>query len=114
MYFKANLHLIHVIEIPSSLQWAQSLGFAELAVPDKEGAQLVMNSLGDTFNLEANCLHIEIGSAYLKILALQQQLKGDLILLGGEPSHALPSLPGSTAHAVLHHASCDVLTMRAG
>src|SRR3990167_821104 len=80
--FKASLYFIHVIEIPTSLQWAQSLGFAELATPSKEGAQMVMTTLKEAFNLPSSNFYIEIGSPYLHILELVKQLKCDLIILG--------------------------------
>lgn len=112
-HFHAKLHLIHVIEIPSSLQWAQSLGFAPLAPPEKDGAQIVMSTLSEALKIPKTHLHIEIGPAYSHILALQKKLAADLITLGGEAAHNLPTLPGSTAHAILHHAPCDVLILRA-
>lgn len=108
----ADLHFLHVIEIPASLQWAQSLGFAELSVPVKSEAQAVLGLLGDALNIPADHQHVEIGSAQMHILDYIKNLGCDLVILGSEPVSALPSLPGSTGHAIVHHAPCDVLTLR--
>ena len=49
-HFKAKLYLLHVIELPASLQLAQGLGFAEFDRPVslKVDAQAVMAALGET------------------------------------------------------------------
>jgi len=109
---QARLHFLHVIEIPTSMQWAQSLGFAELETPSKEDAETVMASLGETFKIPPNNLHVEIGVAYQHILEKIKELNCDLVILGSNREYALPTFLGSTTHAVMHHAPCDVLTMR--
>lgn len=108
----ATLYFLHVIEIPASLQWAQSLGFAELAVPRKEGAQTVMTLLGEALNIPPAQLYVETGSAYTHILSKLTELGCDLVILGNQSHHSLPTYLGSTAHAVVHHALCDVLTLK--
>lgn len=108
----ANLYFLHVIETPASLQWAQSLGFAELAAPVKDGAQVVMSTLGDALNIQASNLHVEIGSAYSHILEKIKELEIDLVILGSHSDNSMHTFLGSTAQAVVHHAPCDVLTMR--
>ncbi|MGQ3891050.1 universal stress protein [Legionella sp. CNM-4043-24] len=108
----ADLHFLHVIEIPSTLQWAQSLGFAELSVPVKDEAQSVLAVLGEALNVPVDHQHVEIGSAHTHILDYIKKLGCDLVILGSEPVSALPTLPGSTGQGVAHHAPCDVLTLR--
>jgi len=108
----AELHFLHVIEIPATLQWAQSLGFAELSVPVKDEAQAVLAALGDALNVPADRQHVEIGSARTHILDYIKKLGCDLVILGSDPVSALPALPGSTGQAISHHAPCDVLTLR--
>ncbi|MDP1603792.1 MAG: universal stress protein [Legionella sp.] len=108
----AKLYFLHVVEIPSSLQWAQSMGFAELAKPVTEGAQTVMGTLSDALKIPAANLFVETGSAYMHILSKIKELNCDLVILGGHAPNSLPAFMGSTAHAVLHHATCDVLTIR--
>lgn len=111
-HFKAKLYLLHVIQPPATLQIAQGLGFAAIEKPLKNDAQTVMNVLGETFQLPAEQLMVEIGSIKHTILDKARSLDAQLIVIGSHtPSH-LPSYLGSTALAVTHHAPCDVLTIR--
>lgn len=108
----ASLQFLHVIETPASLQWAQSLGFAELAIPVKDGAEAVMKTLGEAFHIPKKNLHIEIGSVYQIILEKAKEWECDLLILGTHINTGLPAFLGSTAHAVSHHPPCDILTMK--
>ncbi len=111
--FGATLHLLHVIEQPASLQLAQSLGFAELATPVKDDALIVLKVLGESLGLPKSQQHVEIGSIKIQVLNKARELGCDLLIIGShDPSDHLPSFLGSTAHAVVHHALCDVLTVR--
>ncbi|KTD17183.1 universal stress protein [Legionella jordanis] len=112
-HFNAKLHLLHVIEPPASLQLAQGLGFAELANPVKDDAQTVMTLLGEALNIPAEQQHVEIGSLKAHILDKVKSLGCQLIILGSHNPSAVPAFLGSTAYAMLHHAPCDVLTLRA-
>jgi len=107
----AEIYFLNVIETPTSLQLAQGLGFAELANPAKEDAQTVMSTIGDALNVPPSHLFVEVGSAYKHILAKISELNCDLVILGTHQQN-LPSFLGSTAHAVVHHAPCAVLTIR--
>lgn len=108
----ASLYFLHVIEIPASLQWAHSLGFAELATPETDGAKEVMLALGDAFAIKNDHLFVEVGPAWTHILDKINQLSCDLLIIGSYSHRALPTYLGSTAHAVIHHAPCDILTLR--
>jgi nucleotide-binding universal stress UspA family protein len=111
--FHANLYLLHVIGPPASLQLAQGLGFAEFDRPIKEDALAVMHALGEALNVPAHRQFVEVGSIKMHVLNKVNELACDLVIIGSHtPSH-LPAFLGSTAHAVVHHASCDVLTIRA-
>ena len=111
--FGAKLHLLHVIEPPASLQLAQGLGFTELAAPAKDDAMIVLNILGDSLGIPKSQQHVEIGSTKMEILNKARELGCELLILGShDPSNHLPAFLGSAAHAVVHHAPCDVLTIR--
>lgn len=110
--FGAKLYLLHVIEPPTSLQLAQSLGFAELAHPVKDDAQTVMSLLGDALSIPSEQQYVEIGSLKMHILEKVATLGCGLVILGSHKSSAVPAFLGSTAYAMLHHAPCDVLTLR--
>nr|WP_302473929.1 universal stress protein [Legionella sp. PL877] len=112
-YFQAKLHLLHVIEPPASLQLAQGLGFAELANPSKDDALTVMSLLGDALQIPPEQQHVEIGSLKMHILEKVKEFKCGLIIMGSHNPSAVPAFLGSTAYAMLHHAPCDVLTLRA-
>ncbi len=108
----AKIYLLHVIEPPASLQIAQSLGFAEFDMPRKEDAQSVMNVLGDALNIPEEQQFVEIGSVKVHVIETAHKLNCDLVIIGSkEPDH-IPGFLGSTAHATLHNAPCDVLTVR--
>jgi nucleotide-binding universal stress UspA family protein len=111
--FGAKLHLLHVIELPASLQLAQGLGFTELANPVKDDAQTVIALLGEALNIPSTQLHVEIGSLKAHILEKVKELNCNLVILGSHNPSAVPAFLGSTAYAMFNHASCDVLTLRA-
>lgn len=108
----AKIHFLHVIEQPTSLQLAQGLGFAELVNPSLKDVEAIMAVLGDDLGIPASHQHVKIGSTHKHILEIVAEFSCDLIILGSHASHGLPAFLGSTAHAVMHHAPCDVLTIR--
>jgi universal stress protein A len=110
--FRAKLHLIHVIEPPPSWQIAQGLGFAEVTAPYKENAETVMRCLGEALNIPVEQQHVKIGSVKTQILDEIKALAAGLVIIGSHTPNAFPSILGSTAHAVVNHASCDVMTLR--
>lgn len=110
--FKAPLHLLHVVEQPASLQLAQGLGFAELTAPAKEMARAVLKTLGEALKIPDTHLHIEVGGVKQHILDTINALQCDLLIIGSHDTHGFPSFLGSTAHAMVNHAPCAVLTLR--
>ena len=111
-HFNARLYLLHVIQPPASLQVAQGLGFAEFDAPVKDNAQTVMEVLGDSLGIPSSQLLVEVGAIKLTILNKAEALGSSLIIIGSHTPNHLPSFLGSTAHAIVHHAKCDVLTLR--
>lgn len=110
--FKAKIYFLHVIEQPAFSQLAQGLGFAELGKPASDDAETVMQLLGDAVGLPVNHQYIATGTAYQQILDKINELGCDLVILGSHPNSAIPRFLGSTAHAVMQHATCDVMTLR--
>jgi nucleotide-binding universal stress UspA family protein len=111
-HFNAKLYLLHVIEQPTSLQLAQSLGFTEFNNPAIDDAQIVMRSLGEALSVPPEQQYVIVGSIKITVLEKAQTLGCDLIILGSHTPSALPAFLGSTAHAVINHINCDVLTIR--
>ena len=111
--FNACLYLIHVIEAPTSLQLAQGLGFAEIEIPEKEDAEVVMKVLGDALHLPQKQLFVETGSIKQRVLEKLTVLNGDLLVIGSHHRpHDLSRFLGSTARSLVEHAQSDVLTLR--
>ncbi len=110
--FHTKLYLLHVIEMPASYQLAQGLGFTELANPAKDDAKTVLSLIGDNFHIPPEQQFIEIGSVKEHIFNKVKELHCQLIIIGSHSSIGLHSFLGSTAHATVNHAPCDVLTLR--
>ena len=108
---KAPLYLLHVIETPSLLQLAQGLGFAELVNPIKDAAMAVLTILGEALQIPPERQYIEIGSIKMHVLEKVNELDIDLIIMGNHTPDHLPAFLGSTAHLIMNHATCDVLTV---
>jgi universal stress protein A len=110
--FHAKLYLLHVIELPTSIQIAQGLGFIELVKPVKDDAQTVLSLLGEQLKIPSTQQFVEIGRVKEHIFKKVKELHCDLIIVGNHASVGLQSFLGSTAHATVNHAPCDVLTLR--
>lgn len=111
--FHGTLYLLHVIELPTSIQIAQGLGFIELAHPVKDDAQTVLSLLGDTLNVPLDHQFVEIGSVTEHIFSKVKELDCELVILGSHSGTGFHAFLGSTANATVHHSPCDVLTLRA-
>lgn len=110
--FGATLYLLHVIELPASIQLAQGLGFTELALPAKDDAHTVLSLIAEPLNIAKSHQFVEVGSVREHIFNKVTDLDCQLIIIGSRSSHGLPLLLGSTAHATVNRAPCDVLTLR--
>jgi nucleotide-binding universal stress UspA family protein len=108
----AKLFILHVIELPASIQLAQGLGFTELANPSTEDAKTVLSLLGEALNIPAEQQIVEIGSVSEHIQKKVQELNCQLIIMGSHSPEGLPAFLGSTANAIIHHPPCDVMTLK--
>jgi universal stress protein A len=108
----ATLYLLHVIELPTSYQLAQSLGFTELANPAKDDARTVLSLIGENYNIPASQQFVEIGSVKELVFNKVKELKCNLVIIGSHSADEMPSFLGSTAHSITNRAPCDVLTLR--
>ncbi|KTD19381.1 universal stress protein [Legionella israelensis] len=111
-YFKAKLYLLHVIELPASVQLAQGLGFTELAHPAKDDALTVIELLGEALSIPKEQQIVEIGSVVEHIFRKVKELNCNLIIIGSHTNDNFSTFLGSTASATVHHAPCDVITLR--
>lgn len=110
--FNSNLYLLHVIELPTTLQVAQTLGFAEFDRPTKEDAQAVMKNLGEALNIPTKQQFVEIGSIKMEVLKKITALKIDLVILGSHVHNYLPSFLDNSALHLEQKLPCDVLILQ--
>lgn len=109
----AKLTLIHAIEHMSS--YGAAYGVAAGADIEEMLMDLAKEEMAKTAKQLgvsiADCI-IKVGPAKVVILEEAERLEVDLIVVGSHGRHGLRLLLGSTANAVLHGASCDVLAVR--
>lgn len=82
---------------------------------EREAQAQVLNqlkTLGSKLGVDAADVHVTIGSPSTQIVDVANAQEADLIVVGSHGRHGLGLLLGSTANGVLHHAKCDVLTIR--
>lgn len=71
-----------------------------------------LKKFGAGVGVDARDVHAVIGAPAPQIVDTAKDLGADLIVVGSHGKHGLGLLLGSTANGVLHHAQCDVLTVR--
>jgi universal stress protein A len=71
-----------------------------------------LKSVGAGIGVAGEDVHAVIGAPAPQIVDTGKDLGVDLIVVGSHGKHGLGLLLGSTANGVLHHAECDVLTIR--
>lgn len=111
-----TMTVIHAID------YIPYMGFGENAlitptytIPNDElinNARQPIEQLLKKLNLEHLKVVYEFGNAANEIVNYANEHDVDLIVLGSHGRHGVKLLLGSTANAVLHHASCDVLAVR--
>jgi universal stress protein A len=113
---RTTLTIIHTID------YLPYMGFGETAlitptytIPNEElinNAKAPIQQLLKKFNMEDTPAVYEFGNAANEIVQYAKDNGVDLIVLGSHGRHGVKLLLGSTANAVLHHATCDVLAVR--
>ncbi len=108
----ADFHLLHVVSPPTTLQWAQSLGFAEFDKPIPDQAEAVLQVVAEGLGVPKDHMHVKVGSIKHTILDMIKELDCDLLIIGSDTPEGVQILLGSTANALTHYAPIDVLTLR--
>jgi len=107
--FGAKLSLLHVIEpIPNY----GFIGVAEMEDSMVEEAKQRLTEIGKQLNVSTENQWVALGSAKREILSVAQEKQIDLIVIGSHSGLEISDLLGSTTNAILHHAPCDVMTIR--
>lgn len=111
--FDAKLSLVHAIEHMSSYGAAYGVAAgADIEEMLLENASNSMKKLGAGAGVSEADQVIKIGPARTIILEEADRLNADLVVVGSHGRHGIRLLLGSTANAVLHGATCDVLAVR--
>lgn len=111
--FNTDLHIIHIIESPASLQLAQGLGFTEIYNPTtaEENAQDILKMIGESLEIPATRLSVVIGSIKEQIQHKITTINSNLLILGKHQTHKLIDLGPDTTKEIEKFISCDVLTL---
>lgn len=113
--FGADLSLLHVVEpVPVGDAFyglPQAFDF-DLAGQMLESARRRLAKLGEELGVPEQRQWVEVGSPKTEIVRVAAEQGIDLIVAGTHGRHGIGALLGSTASSVVHHAGCDVLTVR--
>lgn len=111
--FNTNLHIIHIIEPPTSLQVAQGLGFTEIYNPTaaQENAQEILKMIGESLEIPTDRLSVVIGPIKEQIKHKLSAINSNLLILGKHKSHDIIDLEGDTTQEIEKSITCDVLTL---
>ena len=111
--FKAKITLVHAIE--HVISYGASYGVAvgvEVEEALLKSANKLMRKLGKKLKIGEKNQIIKFGSAKEVVVDEAKRINADLIVVGSHGRHGMRLLLGSTANAVLHNATCDVLAVR--
>jgi universal stress protein A len=112
----ARLSIIHVIEpLPPAYIGGEAGVIPEYVDIDEaltRNALASLNKISERLNIPQTSLATATGSVSHEILQYAEEKAVDLIVVGSHGRHGLQLLLGSTANAILHHANCDVLSVR--
>lgn len=110
---KAKVSITHIIE-PLTFAYGGDIPMDLSEVQDQlqQQATIQLAKLAQAINVPPERQHVVIGQPATEMHQLADQQQVDLIVVGSHGRHGLALLLGSTANAVLHGASCDVLAVR--
>ena len=112
--FKARLSLVHVVEF-TQMDLSNDLVLPQELEIDQElmkRSKQRLEELAENLGIEKSECFVSQGSTRREILRLAKELNTNLIVIGSHGREGIQRLLGSTANAVLHGASCDVLAVR--
>lgn len=106
---QAKVSIIHVIEPIPAYGYP---GVTEIESPLIEKSKQNLAKLGQAMGIPPSQQYIRMGQVKTKVLELAREIGVDLIVIGSHGRHGISRLLGSSAHAIVNSASCDVLTVR--
>ena len=118
---QASLWLVHVLEMLYPIDGTYDPLFYpsfDLAVDDTEMLNMAQKKMDELIKslpipdaVVMNNLVIS-GTPKIEVIRIAEEKQADLIVCGSHGRSGLELLLGSTANAILHHASCDVLAVQ--
>jgi len=113
--FGSQLAILHVVEpLPvtdPSYGAIFPLDF-DLTGQMLESASERLEKIAENLAIPKDLQWIEVGNPKAEIVRVANEKAIDLIVIGTHGRHGIGLLLGSTASSVIHHAACDVLTVR--
>lgn len=112
--YQAKLTLIHVVEpvvIETNFDLSPPINI-DLEQSLTERAENFLAQLAEKKRLTDVNSIVTVGSAKHEIHRLCQHENVDLVVIGTHGRHGISMLLGSTANAILHGTSCDVLAVK--
>ena len=107
----AQLSMLHVVEPLPGYGYAY-IGIADLEAELYREAEKSMQKLAEKYAIPKTHCYLKIGSTKIELNAVIRSAAIDCVILGSHGRHGITELLGSTAHAAVHTAICDVLTVR--
>ncbi|NIA25833.1 MAG: universal stress protein [Gammaproteobacteria bacterium] len=111
----AELHVVHVMHIPSALLGALSQVPADLASLEQAQRQMVWDVIDPVVEgsqVEMRRIDLD-GYPADAIVDYAKKVEADLIVVGSRGRGELAALVlGSTSHRIVHISSCDVLVVK--
>ncbi len=109
-YFKAELHVIHVVSDVSALGYYPAIEIDLKGNAEAELKELIQHA---KLKVKPEHVHVKVGFPKQEILDLAKSVNAGLVVLGSHGRKALASaILGSTSNAVLHGAKADVMVVR--
>lgn len=110
----SQLSLIYVVE--PAFYAGDYAGTVPLDLDDhtRASARERLEAVGKEHNIPTERQIVETGRTATLVHDHAKKLQADLIVIGSHGRHGVQLLLGSTANAVLHGATCDVLAVRIG
>ena len=109
--FSSKVSIIHVVEPLPGYGYA-FIAPAEIESQLIDEAKKQLVDIAKQYSIPADNVHVVLGPTKVEILEIADKNGVDLIVVGTHIRHGLGHLLGSTANAVIHSATCDVLTVR--
>ncbi len=113
--FDAVLGILHVVEPPPISDPGSGVIFPfdfDLTEQMLAAAREHIAKFAEDLRVPKELQWVEVGSPKAEIVRVATEEGFDLIVIGTHGRHGIGLLLGSTAASVVHHASCDVLTVR--